>query len=365
MKNRNLFLSLFFLFVFDAVAVNSTVFILITLISFSIYIIQRYFKFPASKKRIAVLGNNDTGKKLATYFQKNKRSFILKGHYEDLAAIHTFKAEDQIDEVYSTIFPEEAEEILPLISFAEQHCVRLKYVTSFSKYKHEKEIFTHLNYNLNRYCEGFPILVTRQEPLSSTFNRIVKRGFDIIFSLLVIACLLSWLLPLLSIIILLESPGSPIFSQLRSGKKNKEFWCYKFRSMRVNKKSDHVQATKCDARLTKIGAFIRKTSIDELPQFFNVLMGDMSVVGPRPHMLRHTEQYRLIIEQYMIRHFLKPGITGWAQINGHRGETKETHQMRNRVEHDLWYLENWTLAQDFRIIHKTLVNAIKGEDNAY
>ena len=169
----------------------------------------------------------------------------------------------------------------------------------------------------------------------------------------------------MAIIIKSESAGPILFRQKRSGKNNKAFWCYKFRSMKVNKTSDKLQATKNDARVTKVGAFLRKTSIDELPQFLNVLAGNMSVVGPRPHMLTHTDEYRHIIDQYMVRLFLKPGITGWAQINGYRGETKNHDQMKNRVEHDIWYMENWSIKQDIKIIYKTLVNAIKGEENAY
>lgn len=135
--------------------------------------------------------------------------------------------------------------------------------------------------------------------------------------------------------------------------------------MRVNKDSDKVQATLNDPRKTRLGNFMRKTSIDELPQFINVLLGDMSVVGPRPHMLKHTEEYSKLIDKYMVRHFVKPGITGWAQVTGFRGETKKLWQMEGRVERDIWYLEHWTFMLDLYIIYKTVKNAVKGEKEAY
>ena len=155
------------------------------------------------------------------------------------------------------------------------------------------------------------------------------------------------------------------FKQLRSGRDNKPFWCYKFRSMKVNSNSDTIQATKLDARITKIGAFLRKTSLDEFPQFFNVLKGDMSIVGPRPHMLKHTEKYSAIINQFMVRQFLKPGVTGWAQVNGYRGETKNIEQMEKRVEYDIWYMERWSSMLDIRIIFMTIINIFRGEEQAF
>ena len=172
-------------------------------------------------------------------------------------------------------------------------------------------------------------------------------------------------MPIIGLIILLES-GRPIFfKQLRTGKDKKPFYCYKFRSMKNNSEADIKQASKNDTRVTALGKFLRKTSLDEFPQFFNVLMGDMSLCGPRPHMLKHTEEYSKLIEQYMIRHFLKPGVTGWAQINGYRGETSDPVLMEKRVEHDIWYMENWSLMLDIRIIFLTIFNIFKGEKNAY
>jgi putative colanic acid biosynthesis UDP-glucose lipid carrier transferase len=163
----------------------------------------------------------------------------------------------------------------------------------------------------------------------------------------------------------MDSAGPVFFKQQRSGRENDSFLCFKFRTMQVNTDSDQLQATKGDSRVTKMGVFMRKTNIDELPQFFNVFLGTMSVVGPRPHMLRHTEQYSELINNYLVRHYAKPGITGWAQVNGYRGETKELIEMRDRVDYDIWYIENWSLLLDLKIIYMTVFNVFQGEENAY
>ena len=184
-------------------------------------------------------------------------------------------------------------------------------------------------------------------------------------SSLIIVFILSWLIPVISVLIKLESKGPVFFRQLRSGRDNNSFWCLKFRSMRTNTLSDVAQATKGDTRITRVGNFLRKTSLDEFPQFLNVFMGDMSIVGPRPHMLHHTEQYSSQVNHYMARLYLKPGVTGWAQVNGFRGEIKNIELLKNRVEHDIWYMENWSILFDIKIMYLTLANIIKGEENAY
>jgi exopolysaccharide biosynthesis polyprenyl glycosylphosphotransferase len=192
-----------------------------------------------------------------------------------------------------------------------------------------------------------------------------KRVFDAVFALLVVFFILSWLLPLLALIIKSESKGPVLFKQLRTGKDNKPFYCYKLRSMHVNQDADHKQACKGDARITKVGAFLRKTSLDELPQFFNVLRGEMSVVGPRPHMVKHTEEYSKMLNDFMQRHTVVPGITGLAQVRGFRGETKEITSMVKRVETDIWYIKNWSFWLDVKIVAMTVVQTIKGHHNAF
>ena len=194
---------------------------------------------------------------------------------------------------------------------------------------------------------------------------IIKRAFDILFSSIVIVFVLSWLTPLIAILIKLESKGPVFFKQSRNGFNYKEFDCYKFRSMMPNEDAHLYQATRGDIRVTKVGKFIRKTSIDELPQFFNVLFGDMSVVGPRPHMVSHTDMYAKKIDKFMVRHFVKPGITGLAQVSGFRGEVESDIDIIGRVKYDIFYIENWSLLLDLKIIAQTFVNAVKGEDKAY
>ena len=177
--------------------------------------------------------------------------------------------------------------------------------------------------------------------------------------------ILSWLFPILALIIKSTSKGPVLFKQKRSGIDNIVFNCYKFRSMTQSLDADSKQATKGDSRITKIGAFMRRTSLDEFPQFINVFFGEMSIVGPRPHMLFHTEEYSKLIKKYMVRQLVKPGITGLAQVRGFRGETRKLKDMEGRVRLDVWYIENWSLILDVNIILLTIRNAIKGDEKAF
>jgi putative colanic acid biosynthesis UDP-glucose lipid carrier transferase len=243
------------------------------------------------------------------------------------------------------------------IDFADNNLKILKFIPD------NNELFSR-NLKLDYY--GYiPILSLRNIPLDDVINQIVKRVFDICFSILIILFFLSWLTPILAILIKLESSGPVFFRQRRNGLNYKEFNCCKFRSMNLNEIADLEQVSKNDPRITKVGKFIRKTSIDELPQFFNVLVGDMSVVGPRPHMVSHTEMYAQKIDKFMVRHFIKPGITGLAQTNGYRGEVESDSDIINRVKYDIYYVENWSVLLDLKIIVATVVNAIRGEDKAY
>ena len=203
---------------------------------------------------------------------------------------------------------------------------------------------------------GQLVIINPQEiPLDNFESQFSKRLFDIAFSSLVIIFLLSWLTPLLAILIKLNSKGPVFFVQKRTGINNKTFKCLKFRSMKVNNESDLKQAVDGDSRITALGDFMRKSNIDELPQFFNVFLGQMSVVGPRPHMLKHTKQYSGLIEGYLVRHYIKPGITGYAQVTGYRGETDELWKMERRVQCDMHYLENWNFLWDMKIILMTFI----------
>ncbi len=338
------------------------------------YIIEFMVKKTKIKRKIAIVGYNETGIQLAAYFKDHHSIYSFAGFFDSSESYYSvssggkivgpiekcinYAVENNIKEIYSTILPNQHTEVNRLIEYADRNCVRVKFVPGTPDSTHED--FYHME-----YLDKFPVVALRAEPLYHQRNRVKKMIFDILFSSVVIILILSWLTPLIGLLIKLESRGPIFFKQKRTGEDNEPFWCLKFRSMTVNKDSDSVQATKNDARITRIGAFLRKTSLDELPQFFNVFKGEMSIIGPRPHMLKHTEEYGALIDNFMVRHFLKPGITGWAQVNGYRGETKETEAMAKRVEFDIWYMENWSLMLDIKIIFMTIINIIKGEKNAF
>ena len=250
-----------------------------------------------------------------------------------------------------------SEIISNIITYCENHFIHFFHVPSVRNYLKRRMFFEMMG--------NVPILSIRQEPLAQPENRLIKRTFDVACSLLFLCTLFPFIYLIVGAAIKLSSPGPVFFKQKRSGLNGREFWCYKFRSMRVNAQSDTLQATLHDPRKTRVGNFLRKSNLDELPQFINVLRGDMSIVGPRPHMLKHTEEYSKLISRYMVRHLVKPGITGWAQVNGFRGETKELWQMEGRVRMDIWYIEHWTFLLDIFILFKTVYNAVKGDKEAY
>ncbi|UBM58085.1 undecaprenyl-phosphate glucose phosphotransferase [Marinilongibacter aquaticus] len=267
-----------------------------------------------------------------------------------------------IDDVIITSDEVNKEERNAILQFCEERAIRTKIIPNYNN-------FPPRSIRLSLFG-GYPLISMRGEPLQDWHFRALKRAFDVVFSLLVCVLLFSWLFPIIALLIKLDSKGPVFFVQDRWGENGKKFRCMKFRSMRTDAKDvkqdgKFNQATKSDPRITKLGAFLRKSSIDELPQFFNVLKGDMSVVGPRPHAHEHNLQAKEEVDKYMIRHWVKPGITGWAQVNGYRGETKTTLMMQKRVNLDIWYLENWSFLLDIQIIIMTVYNAVKGEEMAY
>ena len=334
---------------------------------------QQYFQSKEHiVRKVMIIGYNDRAKKLATYLEQEPLKTEVVGFCEEEENVNelsvypivgsigdAIEASKQynVTEIFSTIAPEQQSGIYRLINEADQACIRFRIVPDFNHFIRKP---VHLD-----YLKDIPVLSLRKEPLDDVGNRIKKRFYDVVASSLVIVFILSWLIPLVGLLIWLESRGPIFFTQQRSGKGGKAFNCLKFRSMKVNKESNEKQATKNDVRITRLGSILRKSSLDEMPQFLNVFMGDMSIVGPRPHMLKHTDDYSKLLNRYMVRHFLKPGITGWAQIHGYRGEIKHMQDINNRVEYDLWYLENWSLWLDTRIILMTAFNMAKGEKNAY
>ena len=260
------------------------------------------------------------------------------------------------DEVYLCVSRKERDLIRRISKFCDHRVVRFFYVPVSVE---------SIGLNMKReLLDDMEIYTTYENPLQNSVNRALKRVFDIVFSILFLT-FTALLFPIVILIIKLQSPGPIFFKQLRTGLDGREFYCYKFRSMHVNKDADRLQATKNDPRKYPFGNFMRKANIDELPQFWNVLRGDMSIVGPRPHMLAHTEMYSQLIDKYMVRHFVKPGVTGWAQVTGYRGETKELWQMEGRVKRDIWYMENWSIWLDIRIIWMTTRTIFVHDKNAY
>lgn len=264
--------------------------------------------------------------------------------------------EPNIDELFCSLSHAEEKEIESIVYTCDRKVIHFFYVP---------RAFEDYELRLSPIRVGDYIYYsTRQEPLMMSGNRFVKRLFDVCFSSVVCLFLLPVTL-IVGFIIKLQSPGPIFFRQARTGIDGKTFYLYKFRSMHVNKEADMEQATKDDPRKFPFGNFMRKTNIDELPQFFNVLKGDMSIVGPRPHMLHHTELYAKLIDKYMVRLFCKPGITGWAQVTGYRGETKELWQMEGRVKRDIWYVEHWSMSLDLKIIFMTIKSIFIPDKNAY
>jgi putative colanic acid biosynthesis UDP-glucose lipid carrier transferase len=344
----------------------STLF-LIGLFKFSLYyLLQKYrTSFGGNYRITAIIGKNKQTATLENFFNNNpeygyihKRTFNVKDKDNfSLESCFNFIIRESIDEIYCSISELTNSQVHKIIDFADNNLKILKFLPD-NKDIHSKK----LKYE---YYDYIPILSLRNIPLEDSVNQFVKRSFDILFSSLVIIFILSWLTPLITILIKLESKGPVFFKQSRNGFNYKEFDCYKFRSMMPNKDAHLYQATRGDQRVTKVGKFIRKTSIDELPQFFNVLFGDMSVVGPRPHMVSHTNMYAKKIDKFMVRHFVKPGITGLAQISGFRGEVETDKDIIGRVKYDIFYIESWSLLLDLKIILKTFINAVKGEEKAY
>jgi putative colanic acid biosysnthesis UDP-glucose lipid carrier transferase len=342
-------------------------FVLVGFVKFSIFFLLKKYRilYGGNQRKVIIVGNGKSVDELRAFFTTNPdygynlvHVFDLKSNKkQELLESKTYVVDNKIDEIYASINVLSNNEINDLINFADNNLKTVKFLPDSKN--------TLLRNLAVEYYEYIPIISLRTIPLDKEVNKRLKRFFDIVFSLVIIVFLLSWLTPILAQIIRLESKGPTFFKQKRNGLNYEEFSCYKFRSMHLNPIADLEQVQKNDPRITKIGKFMRKTSIDELPQFFNVLLGDMSVVGPRPHMVSHTEMYAKSVDKFMVRHFIKPGITGLAQTNGFRGEVETEKDIINRVKYDIFYLENWSLLLDIKIIFVTVINAIKGEKKAY
>lgn len=342
------------------------VFVGVTFLKFLSYVLLMQYRglWKGNIRRVVIIGKNGKTDQLIQVFNEREeygykfiKQFDSKGEDFEIMSCFMFIANNNIDEIYCSVSELKNKELTAFINFADNNLKTLKFLPDNKNIFSKKLKFEYYDY--------LPILSLRDIPLHNSFNAVLKRTFDIIFSLVVIFGILIWLGPILALLITLESKGPIFFIQKRTGFDNREFQCFKFRSMAVNESADAKQAGKNDMRVTNIGKFIRRTSIDELPQFYNVLFGNMSVVGPRPHMLKHTDEYANRVDKYMLRHSVKPGITGLAQVRGYRGEIEKDSDIQNRIKFDIFYVENWSFFIDLKIIVQTVINAFSGDEKAY
>lgn len=303
------------------------------------------------------IGEGNTMNELAEYFRKvsdegSREVNSISGNADELLGqIQNLHARKPINELYCSSISIPQAQLRELAAFCENNLIRVRMVLDHPRWETKPlELVTY---------DSIPVLNIPITPLDEQGNKMIKRTFDVVFSGLVVVLVLSWLFPILALLIKLTSRGPVIFRQRRTGADNHEFDCFKFRSMRVNETSDLVQATSNDPRITAVGRFMRRTSLDEMPQFFNVLRGEMSVVGPRPHMLKHTEEYSRLVGSFMQRHAIRPGVTGLAQVKGYRGEITQFEHLANRVKYDRFYVENWSLALDLKIVLLTVAAVFK------
>lgn len=277
---------------------------------------------------------------------------------ENLDEILDYLKDNKVHQLYCSLNPAfKADIVNSIIRTCENLFIDFYYVPNMDGYLHRSMSFSEIG--------QMTVMKLRDEPLSAPLNAAVKRSFDILFSGLFLVTVYPVVWCFVAIGTTISSPGPILFRQKRTGYKGKPFTMYKFRSMKVNADADRLQATADDPRKTKFGDFLRRTSIDELPQLINVFKGDMSLIGPRPHMELHTEMYTKLVDEYLVRHMVKPGLTGWAQVNGCRGETKTTEAMAERVRHDIWYIEHWSVALDFKIFFMTIAQILGGDKQAY
>ncbi len=325
-------------------------------------VINKRFNF----KNVVIVGFGDLALEMRKFFRLHPEyGFRFLGYFDHhihnsdvnhFNALESFCKANEVHEIYCCLPYIQSDKVKNIVDYGLSNLIRVKLITDYRG-------FLGRGLNLERY-DHIPVINVAAIPLDERRNQVVKRAFDIVFSSLVIVFFLSWMTPIIALLIKLNSRGPVFFKQKRAGKGNKPFDCFKFRTMIVHD-SEFQQATKEDPRITLIGKFLRKTSLDEFPQFINVLKGDMSIIGPRPHPLKLNEQYYPRIEKFMARQYIKPGITGLAQAKGFRGETKDDLSMKGRVKLDRFYIENWSFILDLKIIVATIISLAKGDQQAY
>lgn len=337
------------------------------------YLVRQLRKLGHNKRSVVIIGTDEvsqrlykelgygkafTGYEVEGFFSSMEDPALPKGT-KLLGAAHESIAwlkEHHVDEVYCSLSPALCkQEVDAIVHLCNERFMDFYYVPNMDGYPHRKMKFTEFG-KVN-------VIKLREEPMNTPQGKLLRRSLDILISGLFLCTAYPFVLLFVWIGNKVTGNVGPLyFRQARTGYNGKAFRIYKFRSMKVNKDADKLQATENDPRKTPFGDFLRRSSIDELPQFINVFLGDMSIIGPRPHMEYHTELYSQLIGDYMVRHLAKPGITGWAQINGCRGETKTVDEMKDRVEHDIWYIEHWTPLLDLEIFFRTIWQVMPGHD---
>ena len=337
---------------------------------FWFFLLKKYRSVGKNYRTTVVVGFDDSAKNIIKLFKsKSNLGYKYLGFFSDktynnkeflgnLERIFEYAKQNTVDEIYCSLTVLTKDQINKINKFALDKNIVLKLIPNSS------ELYSK-NQSVEFYNDTLMVLNVSKLPFEFAENFYIKRVFDIFFSFFVCIFILSWLIPILWVLVKFESKGPLIFKQKREGINGREFICYKFRSMEINNFSDQGHTTKYDIRVTKTGMFLRKTSMDELPQFFNVLLGDMSVVGPRPHLEILSLEYQKDVNDYLKRHIVKPGITGLAQVSGYRGEIKKRSDIKNRVRLDIFYIENWSFLLDLKIILQTILNVFKGEEKAY
>jgi putative colanic acid biosysnthesis UDP-glucose lipid carrier transferase len=325
--------------------------------------VRKLFIKEIPYRNYILIGRNNLAEEIRKYYLINyQEGYRFSGYFdynsnpELIQSLTDFCKEHEVHEIFYCVDNPNADQLRQLVSFGLNSLIKVKLIT--------RSLALNQTIQLEKY-DQIPIIDLAILPLDEFRNQFFKRVFDLVFSTIFLITIFSWLYPLLSILIKIDSRGPVFFVQLRNGLKNQPFRCYKFRTMSFEKDAEFKQAAKNDPRITKIGKFLRKSSFDELPQFINVFLGEMSLIGPRPHPIKLNERFEPLISNIMSRHYVKPGITGLAQCMGYRGETQTLADMENRVRLDRYYIENWSFWLDIKIIFLTIVSLIRGSDKAY
>lgn len=306
-----------------------------------------------------ITNNPEFGYKFVGFLDNGKSDPEIIGRIDELDSKLKSK---QVDEVVIALQNESTQQLDEIIRVCNINAAKIHIIPDYFRFLSNRFQVSMIG--------NFPVITARDEPLEEVNRRFIKRTFDILFSTIVIIFILSWLFPIIAILTKLTSRGPVLFLQERIGARNESFKCYKFRTMifEQNKKYTFKPVVAGDERVTKLGRILRRSNIDELPQFFNVLKGEMSVVGPRPHAIPYQDMYGQIFEEIKLRHNVKPGITGWAQVNGLRGDVEDEELNRartiQRMKYDLWYIENWSMKLDMQIILMTIWQMITGDTKA-